>query len=412
MGRIMIQIKQLKNGIKCVCETMPHLRSISIGLWIGNGSRHEKLCEWGVSHFIEHMLFKGTTNRSSRDIAEFTDGFGGQLNGYTYRDKTCFYITATDEFPEECFDILSDMLLRSKFDLEDIASEKRIVFEEMSMDADNAEELVDDLIDEACFCGQAFGRNILGSVQSVEIIDKRLIEEYMAVHYTAENVVVSVAGNIEAERAFELAEKYLGNMKKSIEVPGETPAIYTPGQKKYAVKDIEQTHINLAFCGLPRSSENIYALDLANNILGGGISSRLFQKIREEMGIAYSVVSSISAFSDCGSTSLYAAISPENEERAKEQMLIETKKLKKDLKKEELERSKKQVISGFILSSESAEGQMAYNGKQLIYKEEIQSTEDYIEKINSVDMNRTMEVLEQCFNEETLCEAVVRAGDC
>ncbi|MBQ3053571.1 MAG: insulinase family protein [Clostridia bacterium] len=406
----MIKIKTLNNGIRCVCEQMPYLHSISVGVWVGTGSRHESEEIWGISHFIEHMLFKGTYFRSGKEIAEFTDGFGGQLNAYTYRDKTCYYVTAVDCYLKECFDILSDMIKNSRFDEKDIESEKAIVFEEMNMSEDNPEELADDLIDCVCFSSQSLGRNILGNEKSVSNINKALITEYMKYRYTTDNMVISVAGNISCDKMFDLCEEYFGDIEKSSKkeyIKG--PAVFTSGNCCVVEKNIEQTHINLAFKGISRTDNGIYALDLVNNILGGGVSSRLFQKIREDMGIAYSVVSSVSAYEDCGLTTLYAAVNPENKDILIKQMLYEVEKLKNDITEKELERSKKQVISSFILSSENAEGQMAYNGKQLIHNEKIDSLNEYIEKINNVTLEYAKEVLNRCFSDKTLCQAIVKS---
>ena len=405
---IMYKIKTLPCGLRCVCEKIPYVHSVSVGVRVAAGTRHETEEFRGISHFIEHMLFKGTESRSAREIAEFTDNFGAQLNAFTARDNTCFYIKAMDEHIEKCFEILSDMLLNSRFDKVDIDRERGVVLEEISMYEDAPEELVFDTLDEICFKGQAIGRNILGDKKSLESLNKEKILKYMNCRYTADNMVISAAGNFDEEYFFRIAEKYFGGMKNRKASDLVTaPPVYTK-ENKILYKDIEQTHIGLAFPGMAETSEDMYAMSIVNNILGGGMSSRLYQRIREELGLAYTVDSSCTYYTDCGITTIYAAVSPENEEQARTEILNELKKLKGCVKKEELIRAAQQVKSACILSSEGTGGRMSVMGKQLLLYGEIQTDEEYIEKINGVTLQKAEEILENYFDVERMSSVVVK----
>ncbi len=404
----MYKIKTLPCGIKTVCEKIPHVRSVSLGVRIAAGTRTESEEFWGISHFIEHMLFKGTETRSARDIAEFTDSFGAQLNAFTARDNTCFYIKAVDEHFEKCFEILSDMLFCSTFEKEEIRKEQSVVLEEISMYEDAPEELLYDTLDEICFSGQAIGRNILGSEKSLLTFDKEKIKRYMNLLYCADNMVISAAGNFEEERFFELAEKYFGGMENLIAKPPVTAVpVYTRGDT-VRLKDIEQTHIGIAFPGTADTSEDMYAMSIVNQVLGGGMSSRLYQHIREELALAYAVDSACTNYADCGITSVYAAVSPENEEKTREAIIKEIKRLKSGLSADEIQRACQQVKSACVLASEGIGGRMSGMSKQLLLHGSIQTDEEYIARINSITKEEIEKILLNYFDLEKMNTVMVK----
>ena len=404
----MYKIRTLPCGLRLVCEKIDHVRSVSLGVRIAAGTRTESEEFWGISHFIEHMLFKGTETRSAREIAEFTDSFGAQLNAFTARDNTCFYIKALDEHFEKCFEILSDMLLRSTFGKDEISKEQNVVLEEISMYEDAPEELLYDTLDELCFSGQAIGRNILGCEKSLMTFDKAKIKRYMDLLYCADNMVISAAGNFEEERFFELAEKYFGSMKNRIAKPPVTATpVYTQGDA-VKLKDIEQTHIGVAFPGVSDTSEDMYAMSIVNQVLGGGMSSRLYQRIREEMGLAYAVDSACTNYADCGITSVYAAVSPCNEEKAKEEIVKEIKKLKNGLKSDEIHRACEQVKAACVLASEGIGGRMSGMSKQLLLHGKIQTDEEYIARINSIKKEEIEFITENYFDIEKMNVVMVK----
>ncbi|MDP4118457.1 MAG: pitrilysin family protein [Bacillota bacterium] len=403
----MIKTRTLSNGVRCICENLPYLRSVSAGVWVNTGSRHETPEFWGISHFIEHMLFKGTQSRSARDIAEFADRMGGQINAFTARDTTCYYVKAIDKHMEECLEILSDMLLHSKFEKKDIELERGVIMEEISMYQDTPEELVHDILEEVCFQDQAIGRNILGSNESIETFDEKLIRKYMAFRYTPDNIVVSAAGNIDSEKFFSLVEKYFGMMGKvmSTVLTGDPPR-YTVGNITVK-KDIEQTHIALALEGVSRISEDIYAMSIVNNVLGGGVSSRLFQKIREDMGLAYTIYSCLTPYSDCGCTTIYAAVNPENADKVQRLIVNEIENIHNGISNEELQRAKEQVKAEYILASENTENRMSSMGKQWLLGEEIFTESEFIERVDRVTPEEAKKVIDKNFDLNKMSQALV-----
>ena len=408
MVKIMYKIRTLPCGIKCICEKIDYVRTVSVGVRVAAGTRTESEEFWGISHFIEHMLFKGTETRSAREIAEFTDNFGAQLNAFTARDNTCFYIKAIDEHFEKCFEILSDMLLCSTFEKENIEKEQGVVLEEISMYEDTPEELLYDTLDEICFSGQPIGRNILGCEESLMSFDKTKILKYMKLLYCADNIVISAAGNFDEEEFFELAEKYFGKIKNLIAKPPVSGIPFYTSNKKNCIKDIEQTHIGIAFPGIGDTHEDVYAMNVVNNVLGGGMSSRLYQRIREELGLAYAVDSACTYYADCGITSVYAAVSPANEEKTYEEILKEIKKLKKGIRPEEIRRAAEQVKSACVLASEGVGGRMSGMSKQLLLNGKIQTDEEYLEKINSVSESDISRIAENYFDLEKISVAIVK----
>ncbi len=404
----MYKMRKLHNGLRLVCEKVDWVNSVSLGVRIGAGTITESPERWGISHFIEHMLFKGTKTRSAKEIAEFTDNFGGQLNAFTARDNTCFYIKATANHFEKCFEILSDMLTNSVFDEQYISREIGVVLEEISMYEDAPEELLYDIIDEICFSGQSIGRNILGSEKTLKTFNKEKIFSYMEDLYCADNIVISAVGNFDEEYFFELAEKYFQNInsKKSIADSFSTP-IYTPN-KKICTKDIEQSHIGIAFPGMEEGNSDVYAMSIINNILGGGMSSRLYQKIREELGMAYTIDSACTYFSNCGIISIYGAVNPENEERVIEEILVQVRKIKKGVKDSEVKRAKEQQVASCVFASEEISGRMSMLSKQILHQGKIQTEEQYAEEINKVTNDDLDRVLQKYFDFEKISLAIVK----
>lgn len=404
----MYQIRTLPCGLRLVCEKIDYVKSVSLGVRIGAGTRTESEEFWGISHFIEHLLFKGTETRTAREIAEFTDSFGAQLNAFTARDNTCFYIKALDEHFEKCFEILSDMLFCSTFETEEIKKEQGVILEEISMYEDSPEELLYDTMDEICFSGQAIGRNILGSEKSIMSFNKAKIREYMSLLYCADNIVISAAGNFEEEMFFELAEKYFGGIKNlTAKAPVAGTPVYTKGET-VRFKDIEQTHIGLAFPGTSDTSKHSYAMSIVNNALGGGMSSRLYQRIREELGLAYAVDSSCTNYADCGITSVYAAVSPSNEEKTREEIIKEIKRLKNGLEADEVRRACEQVKTACVIASEGIGGRMSSMSKQLLLYGNIETDEEYIGKINDIKKSDIENIVSNYFDINEMSTVIVK----
>lgn len=402
-----MQITKLDCGIRLVYEKLPHSKSVSVGIWIGSGTINETEKFWGISHFIEHMLFKGTVTRTAKDIAVSMDKTGGQLNAFTAHDCTCVYSKTLAEDLDFALELIADMILNSKFDKKDIATEKTIVEEEIDMYEDNPEELAHDILAGICFEGHSLGWNILGSHESVNSFDKKLIKEYMDLRYCADEIVISVAGAFDEDSIKEKCEKYFGTVRKekSINLVTATPE-YNKGEV-VRYKEIEQAHIAIGLPGLCYNDPKMYAHTLICNVLGGSMSSRLFQHIREEKGLAYSVYSFPNVFKNGGYTSIYAGCNAENIQTVSAMIEDELYKIHKiGITKREFEDMKQHLKAGIILASESAGNRMSTMGKQLILRNKIVSDEEVIKIVE----NLSMEDVENClylFNPDNISKVIL-----
>ncbi|MDO8685183.1 MAG: pitrilysin family protein, partial [Clostridiales bacterium] len=349
----MFKRHKFNNGLRVVYEILPYVRSVSTGIWVGTGSRSETKSNSGISHFVEHMMFKGTQRRSACQIAEEIDNIGGQINAFTGKECTCYYAKILDTHIEIAFDILADMLFNSMFAKKDIAIEKKVILEEIGMYEDSPEELVHDLITETVWKNNPVGMPVLGNKTSLPKINAIKISEYMDAAYNPENCVISVAGNFKEEELLSLIEKYFSRWQSKNLTNGSLPAVdFIPGfnLKK---KDTEQVHLCIGFNGVPQGDEKLYPLLAINNVLGGGMSSRLFQKIREEKGLVYSIYSYPSAYKDAGIFTIYAGMNPVYMPKVVEMICNEINILKdKGIDELTLNRTKEQLKGNYILGLE------------------------------------------------------------
>lgn len=381
----MVTIRTLDNGIKVALESISYVRSISFGIWVKNGSRNELPQENGVSHYIEHMMFKGTENRTARQIAEEMDALGGQINAYTTKEYTCYHTRVLDKHIDRALDVMSDMLLHPLIAEEDVQKERNVITEEIYMYDDAPEELVHDALQDAIWRDTSLGMPILGTEETIAAFDAAFIRAYYERNYHQENIVLSVAGNFaEAEMLQKLNEK-LGQWKRETPfVQQDTHADYQTAQVEKE-KDIEQVHICLAFPGLTREHPQKYALAIFNTLFGGGMSSRLFQKIREENGLTYSIYSYTTAFADTGVFTICASMNPNQAERVFELIAEELKEVTAEAFPEQLIAvTKEQMISNFIIGTESTLNRMTSAGASLLLRGEVQETEEVIAKIEAV----------------------------
>ena len=290
----------LDNGIRIVAEKIEHVNSISIGIWVKTGSRYENSTNNGVSHFIEHMLFKGTKNRTAKEIANSIDKIGGQLNAFTSKECTCFYAKVLNTHFDIALDVLSDMFLNSDFSKKEILKEKGVVLEEISMYEDSPEDQVHDVLTQTIWAGDPLGMSILGTEASLKSLTRKAITDYLKKNYTANNIVISLVGNFNRNYVFGEISKTFNNHNpdNSIRKSSSVPSFVSNHMHK--TKNTEQTHICLGYNGVELGSKYTYPLLVMNNIFGGSMSSRLFQRIREEQGLAYSVFSYPSSYIGCG----------------------------------------------------------------------------------------------------------------
>lgn len=399
----MYQKTTLDNGLRILSESIPYMSSVSIGFFVGTGSRSETLPEQGVSHFIEHLMFKGTEKRSARDIAEEVDDVGGQLNAATDRENTCYYIKVLPEHLGLGLDILSDMLLHSKFADSDVEKERQVVLEEISLYEDSPDELIHDLHMNSLWPGHALGRNILGTRDSIGAMSRKMIRDYTRRHYMPDNIVVAAAGNLTHDQLVTQVRRFWDDVRGAAKVSADSTPMFASG-RHLQEKEIEQIHICLGTPGVAHDDPRFYASHVLNTILGGGVSSRLFQHIREERGLAYSVCSYPSSFRDTGLFTIYTGVSPEN---CREVMDIIGSIIgdirSNGVRPEELKRAKEQLKAGLLFSLESSSSRMSRLGRAEISSREYLSPEQLVAKVDAVMLQHLFDLAQPLFRHESTC---------
>ncbi len=377
----------MKNGLTVVAEPMPAVRSVAIGVWILAGSRHEKPEEQGISHFIEHLMFKGTQRRSAREIAEVMDQVGGQLNAFTTKEYTCYHARVLDDHLPLAIDVLADMLRASLLREEDIEREKGVILEEIGMYQDTPDELVHDLFAQALWGKHPLGRSILGTPSTVQSLTQKRIQSYLKSAYTPGGAVVAVAGSFDPQRLLDLLEQSFGSWGgEHLAGGGEPPDTHIATLTQ--VKETELVHVCIGGKGLPLADEGIYALNIMSNILGGGPSSRLFQEVREERGLAYSVYSYTSAFRDGGVFAVYCGSGPERIGQAVEVIGDELRRIAGEgVGDLELYRAKEQLKSNITMALESTGARMNRIGRSQLLLSQVVPVDEVLKKIQEVGVD-------------------------
>ncbi len=386
----------LDNGLRIVTEKIPFIRSIAFGIWVMNGSRNETEETSGISHFIEHMLFKGTENRSAKDIADEIDAIGGQINAFTSKEYTCYYTRTLDSHFDVAIDVLADMFFNSKFDNVEIEKERNVILEEISMYEDTPEELVHDILQYEIWSNNSLGYPILGNRQSISKFDSNTFKSYYSSNYTPNNTVIAVAGNFDEHTIINKIQKYFGSFKGESKYKAKnykyTPSIITKA------KDIEQVHLALGFESISIGSEEAQTLAALSTVLGGGMSSRLFQKIREEHGLVYSVYSMNYSYTDTGLFSIYAALNPANIEQVLNLIISEINTLSQNICEKQLKNTKEQIKSNYILSLESSSNRMNVLGRSMLMLNKIYTQDEILEKIDAVSLDKINSLAKKIFN--------------
>ncbi|MEH6889921.1 pitrilysin family protein [Bacillus sp. JJ864] len=395
----MIKKYTCKNGVRIVMEHIPTVRSVAIGVWIHAGSRNENEKNNGISHFLEHMFFKGTKTRSAREIAESFDSIGGQVNAFTSKEYTCYYAKVLDEHAKYALDILADMFFNSTFVEEELKKEKNVVFEEIKMYEDTPDDIVHDMLTKATYEMHPLAYPILGTEQTLETFTGDTLREYMKNHYTPENVVVSIAGNID-ESFVQIVEQYFGDYEGTTNREQVHSPIFHPN-KVARKKETEQAHLCLGFKGLQMGDESIYNLIVLNNILGGSMSSRLFQEVREQRGLAYSVFSYHSSYEDTGMLTIYGGTGNQQLDMLYEtiQQTLDTLK-NTGITEKELLNSKEQLKGNLMLSLESTNSRMSRNGKNELLLKKHRSLDEIIESVNSVTKANVDTLIRNMFTDD------------
>ena len=407
----MFNLYTLDNGLRVVTEYIEHVNSISVGIMVQNGSRNESKDVNGISHFIEHMFFKGTDKRSAKEIVQEIENIGGQINAYTSKETTCYYIKALNTHADLCLEVISDMLLNSKFDEEEIEKEKGVVIEEINMSQDNPEDVLDEIHSEAIFGNNSLAYPILGTPDRIRSFNRKKIKDYIRTHYTPYNSVLSICGKFDEKELRKLIEEYFGGWSKDDIYKPTYEDIILKNDSKYCEKQIEQVHINLGLNGLPYANDKSYSLVLLNNIFGGGASSILFQKVREELGLCYSVYSYIQPYLGAGTLTIYTGLSNKYCDKAVSVINdhlydFANKGISKDL----LAINKEKIKASYILGLESTSSRMFANAKCFLLQNKIKTQEDVIKRINKIDNDDINYVLERCFKPGIISTAFVGQG--
>jgi predicted Zn-dependent peptidase len=370
---------------------MTQVRSVSIGVWLTRGSRHESADQSGIAHFVEHMLFKGTAARTAEDIAQAIDSIGGQLDAFTAKEYASYYIKVLDEHLPLAMDILADIVRNPAFSDEDIEREKKVVVEEIKMVEDTPDDLVHELFTQGFWENHPLGRPILGTRETVESFDATVLRKYFRQAYTAQNLIVSAVGNLEHERVRALVDDKFGSLVADGEPFGEQAPSVVP-KVLIRNKELEQSHICVGVSSYPQNHDDRYASYLLNTLLGGSMSSRLFQNVREKRGLAYAVFSGLSAYRDAGSFTVYAGCSNEAVEQVIDLVVEELRGVKQaPVPVAELQRAKDHLKGSLMLSLENTASRMSHLARQEIYFDRqfgLDETLQGIERVTDVDVQR------------------------
>lgn len=387
------QLSTLKNGLRVASETLSGVDSVAIAVSCGVGARYEALNENGISHLLEHMAFKGTKTRSARDIAEAFDMIGGQFNAYTSMETTVYYAKVLKENVEVAMDILSDILQNSVFDADELKREQGVVIQEIAMHRDTPDDLIHDYYDETAFPDQSLGRSILSTEERVASYTRDDLIRYMSAHYVPARMVVTAAGNITHDKLLTLTDKYF-RLADSQAVKPYEPGKYKGGDIRVP-RDLEQLHLLFGLPAISVKSPDYYTGQLYSVILGGGMSSRLFQEVREKRGLAYTVYSSLSAYDDCGMLTLYAATSPEKGSELSGVLCDQLVAMAQSISDAEFTRAKNQLRADLLMSRESPHTIATWIGRHILLFNEYRSAKDVIARIDAITKNDVLRIAEK-----------------
>jgi len=392
---------ELENGVRIISEKVPGVRSVSTGIWVGTGSRHEKEGREGISHFIEHLMFKGTKNRSAVDIAEALDSVGGQLNAFTTKEYTCYYTKTLDEHFSLGLDVLSDMFFNSTFSEKAIEKERGVIEEEIKMYEDTPDDLIHDLFVQTVWPDHPLGKPILGTIKTLENMKREDILNYFQETYLPSRLVVAIAGNLDHQEVQEKAAQIFSALKphqagEKVTIPENTHV-----GTSNLTRDTGQVQICLGTGGLSQQDDRLYTSHILNNVMGGGLSSRLVQSIREERGLAYSVFSYHSAFCDTGLYTFYAGTSPTKYEEVISLLLKEIEAIvSKGITKKELNRAKEQIKGNLFLGLESVSSRMTRLGRNELCLNRVVPPSEIIERIFAVTLKDVKQLANDLFKEK------------
>lgn len=405
----MIDLLQYKNGLRVCVDNMP-VRSVMTGIWVGAGSKYEDMHNNGISHFTEHVLFKGTDKMSPSDIANAFEGYGAMINAFTSKESTCYYYKCVDKYNEDCFKLLCDIFFHSTFPKEELDKERNVIIEEINMVEDAPDEICSDLLFRAAFGNKSLGQTILGPKANVQRFTGDDVREYRKCAYTADNIVIVFAGNITVEQADNLVKQYafceLNDNRKSIKCFDD---IFSANKQEYKIKDFEQSNIVLAYPSVVSGDdEKIAVQSVLSCLFGGCMSSRLFQSVREQQGLAYSIYTSPSAYANAGLFTICLNNSPNNSVAALTSVKHEIDKLITDgITDEELCRAKVQLVSSLAFAEENVQSHMISQGKSLVCNGKPYDINRKIELMESVSRDDVLKFARDVFDSKKLTAAYV-----
>jgi predicted Zn-dependent peptidase len=385
------------SGLRVVTEELPALRSVTLGAWVGSGARDEQGAEWGASHFLEHLLFKGTEQRSAREIAESIESVGGEMNAFTTHEQTVFYVRVPDVQFGPAFDVLADVLWNPAFRADDVESERRVILEEIGMRDDTPDDLVHDLFASAIFPDHPLGREVLGSEESITAMARDDIAAYHAAHYRPSNVVFAAAGNLTHEAVMERVDAQFPTAE-GVRPARPRPEAIASQPVVVLNRDTEQAHVVTGVRALAALDPDRYALTVVNQVLGGGMSSRLFQEIRETRGLAYSVFSYHASFDDTGYLAIYAGTAPEHVSETLALIEAELDRLvEKGCSDAEIASAKGHLVGSLAMSLETSASRMRRLGRAELIEGEIPSLEELISRVEAVTADDVARVVDRVF---------------
>lgn len=407
----MVVREVLDSGVRLVTEAIPHVRSVSLGVWLTRGSRHESPEAAGIAHFVEHMLFKGTATRSAEDIAQAIDSIGGQLDAFTSKEYAGYYIKVLDEHLPLAVDLLADLVLRPAFDAGEIEREKKVILEEIKMVEDTPDDLVHEIFTSCFWAGHALGRPILGTPETVAAFSREALCEYFERAYTAPNLIVAAAGHLEHARVAGLFAERFDARSGEEPAAGDAAPPATP-QIVLRQKDLEQSHVCVGTSALPQRHDDRYVAYLLNTMLGGSMSSRLFQNVREKRGLAYSVFSGLSAYSDTGLLTIYAGCADDAVPEVVDLVVEELRGFKAaPVGDAELRRAKDHLKGSLMLSLENTSSRMSHLARQDIYFDRYYTLDETLEGIERVTPTDVQRVAAALFADGGLGATVLSARD-
>ena len=403
-----IQKRVLPNGLVVLTETMSHVRSVSVGVWVRNGSRREVREENGLAHFMEHMVFKGTERRSAEAIAREMDSVGGMLDAFTSKEQICFNAKVLDQNLPIAFDVIADLVLRPRFDSEDVAKERQVVLEEIKMDLDNPEYMLHEIFTRGFWPEHPLGRPILGTPETVKQFSREALQTRFREWFAPDHLVVTAAGNVPHQDVLDLVQREFGHLPANGALEDHTPPKTDAPLSVERKKELEQVHLCIGVPSLPIAHERRFGIAVLNNMLGGGMSSRLFQNIREKRGLAYAVFSEITPYSDAGMLTVYAGTAKETVGQVLDLTIAEFRSMKESpVSDEELRRAKNHLKGSLMLSLESTSSRMSNLARQEIYFGKFYSLDEILASIEAVTREDVQTLAQEFFRPEQISATVL-----